>query len=80
MSLGEGEIEPRGEAERLERIGEAAGERLAQPPEEHFGRLLLVELLADGMISADDIELLRLTDDPDAAVEHVLACYERRRA
>jgi uncharacterized protein (TIGR00730 family) len=38
------------------------------------------ELLADGMISAADIELLRLTDDPDAAVAHVLECYERRRA
>ena len=38
------------------------------------------ELLADGMISASDIELLQLTDDPVAAVSHVLDCHERRRA
>ena len=38
------------------------------------------ELLADGMISAADIELLHLTDDPDDAVRHVLDCYERRLA
>jgi uncharacterized protein (TIGR00730 family) len=38
------------------------------------------ELLADGMISASDIELLHLTDDPDDAVRHVLDCYERRLA
>jgi uncharacterized protein (TIGR00730 family) len=38
------------------------------------------ELLADGMISPDDIELLMLTDDPAEAVAHVLECYERRCA
>ena len=38
------------------------------------------ELLADGMISAEDIELLHLTDDPDEAVRHVLTGFERRRA
>ena len=38
------------------------------------------DLLADGMISADDIELLRVTDDVDEAVDHVLVCYERRCA
>jgi uncharacterized protein (TIGR00730 family) len=38
------------------------------------------ELLADGMISASDIELLHLTDDPGDAVRHVLDCHERRRA
>src|SRR5437763_15276595 len=38
------------------------------------------ELLADGMISADDIELLHLTDDPDEAVRMVLECYDRRCA
>ncbi|HEX6762354.1 MAG TPA: TIGR00730 family Rossman fold protein [Gaiellaceae bacterium] len=38
------------------------------------------ELLAAGMISAPDIELLHLTDDPDDAVRHVLSCYELRRA
>jgi uncharacterized protein (TIGR00730 family) len=38
------------------------------------------ELLADGMISADDIELLHVTDDADEAVRLVLECYERRCA
>jgi uncharacterized protein (TIGR00730 family) len=38
------------------------------------------ELLADGMISPDDIELLHVTDDEDEAVRLVLACYERRCA
>ena len=39
-----------------------------------------IELLADGMISADDIELLHVTDDTDEAVQLVLDCYERRCA
>jgi uncharacterized protein (TIGR00730 family) len=38
------------------------------------------ELLADGMISKDDMELLRVTDDPDEAVRFVLECYENRCA
>jgi hypothetical protein len=38
------------------------------------------ELLADGMISPDDIELLHVTDDADEAVRLVLDCYERRCA
>jgi len=38
------------------------------------------ELLAEEMISPDDIELLQVTDDPDEAVQHVLNCYERRCA
>jgi uncharacterized protein (TIGR00730 family) len=38
------------------------------------------ELLADGMISADDLELLHLTDDPDECVARVLECYHRRCA
>jgi hypothetical protein len=38
------------------------------------------ELLADGMISPDDIELLYVTDDPADAVTTVLTCYERRCA
>ena len=38
------------------------------------------ELLAEGMISADDLELLHVTDDPDEAVRLVLECYERRCA
>jgi uncharacterized protein (TIGR00730 family) len=38
------------------------------------------ELLADGMISTDDIELLHVTDDPDETVELVVECYDRRCA
>jgi hypothetical protein len=39
-----------------------------------------VKLLAGGMISADDIELLHVTDDADEAVRIVLECYELRCA
>jgi uncharacterized protein (TIGR00730 family) len=38
------------------------------------------DLLAEGMISPDDVELLHVTDDADDAVRMVLACYERRCA
>ena len=37
------------------------------------------ELLAGGMISADDLALLHVTDDPDEAVRLVLASYDGRR-
>jgi len=37
------------------------------------------ELLANGTVSAADIDLLHLTDDPDDAVERVLDGYRRRR-
>jgi uncharacterized protein (TIGR00730 family) len=37
-------------------------------------------LLADGMISPEDLELLHLTDDPDDAVRLITECYERRCA
>jgi hypothetical protein len=36
------------------------------------------DLLASGMISPDDLDLLHPTDDPEEAVEYVLAAYERR--
>src|SRR3954464_3865507 len=38
------------------------------------------ELLADGMISPEDLDLLYVTDDVDDAVDQVLDCYERRCA
>jgi uncharacterized protein (TIGR00730 family) len=38
------------------------------------------ELLADGMISPEDVELLYATDDPAEAVGQVARCYERRCA
>ena len=37
-------------------------------------------LLAERMISPDDVDLLMSTDDPDEAVETVIDCYERRCA
>ena len=38
------------------------------------------ELLADGMISPEDLELLYATDSGEEAVQIVLDCYERRCA
>src|SRR5437773_1603754 len=38
------------------------------------------ELLAGGLISPDDVELLHVTDDPEEAVQLVIECYERRCA
>jgi uncharacterized protein (TIGR00730 family) len=38
------------------------------------------EMLAGGMISPEDLDLLHVTDDADDAVAHVLDCYERRCA
>jgi len=37
-------------------------------------------VLAEGMVSAEDWTLLAVTDDPEEAVEVVVACYERRCA
>jgi len=39
----------------------------------HFVR---AEVLADGMISPDDLELLHVTDDPEEAVVHVVEHHE----
>ena len=36
------------------------------------------ELLVDGMISPEDLDLLHVTDDIDDAVARVLECYDRR--
>jgi len=38
------------------------------------------ELLADGMISPDDLDLLYTTDDVDEVLARVAECYERRCA
>jgi uncharacterized protein (TIGR00730 family) len=38
------------------------------------------ELLADRMISPDDLELLYVTDDPQEAVDLIVECYHRRCA
>ncbi len=36
------------------------------------------ELLVDGMISPEDLDLLHVTDDVDDAVARVIASYDRR--
>jgi uncharacterized protein (TIGR00730 family) len=41
---------------------------------------LSAELLAKGMISPPDVELLQVTDNPQEAVDIVVGCYERRGA
>jgi uncharacterized protein (TIGR00730 family) len=38
------------------------------------------ELLAEGMISPNDLDLLHVTDDIEDAVEQVICCYDRRCA
>ena len=38
------------------------------------------DLLHNGMISPDDVELLHVTDDAEDAVARVLECYDRRCA
>jgi uncharacterized protein (TIGR00730 family) len=38
------------------------------------------DLLAEGMISPNDVELLHVTDDPEDVVAQVIGCYERRYA
>jgi uncharacterized protein (TIGR00730 family) len=38
------------------------------------------ELLVDGMISPEDLDLLHVVDDVDEAVARVLECYDRRCA
>jgi predicted Rossmann-fold nucleotide-binding protein len=50
---------------------------------DYWGEMLewiRIELLADGMISVNDLELLHVTDDTDEAVRIVLDGYERRCA
>jgi uncharacterized protein (TIGR00730 family) len=37
-------------------------------------------LLAEGMISSEDLDLLIVTDEPDEAVQVLVDCYERRCA
>ena len=48
---------------------------------DYWGELLVWvrdEMLADGLISPDDFELLLVTDDPNEAVELVASHYDRR--
>jgi uncharacterized protein (TIGR00730 family) len=50
---------------------------------EFWGELLewmREQLLADGLVSPDDVELLHVTDDPAEAVRLVVECYETRCA
>jgi uncharacterized protein (TIGR00730 family) len=50
---------------------------------DYWGELLAWikgEVLADGMISADDLDLVHATDDPLEAAEDVIECYDARDA
>jgi uncharacterized protein (TIGR00730 family) len=50
---------------------------------EHWSEMLdwvREELLADRLISADDVDLLSVTDDVEEVVQIVVDCYERRCA
>jgi uncharacterized protein (TIGR00730 family) len=50
---------------------------------EFWGEMLewmRTQLLADGLISSNDVELLHSTDDTNHAVRHVVECYEARCA
>jgi len=50
---------------------------------DYWGELLAwieSELLADGMVSPEDLELLHVTDDPEETVRVVVTCYEERCA
>ncbi len=50
---------------------------------DYWGEMLdwiRAELLADGMIAADDLDLLQVTDDADEVVSLVLAQYAEREA
>jgi uncharacterized protein (TIGR00730 family) len=50
---------------------------------DYWGELLQwvrVEALADGMISAEDVELLHVTDDPAEAVRLIVEGYDSRNA
>ena len=50
---------------------------------DYWGELLQwidTELLADGMISPDDVDLLHVTDDVDDAVTTIRRCYDERCA
>jgi hypothetical protein len=50
---------------------------------DYWGELLgwiQSELLEDGMVSPEDLELLHVTDDPEEVVRVVVACYEQRCA
>jgi predicted Rossmann-fold nucleotide-binding protein len=38
------------------------------------------EMLADGLVSPGDLDLLKLTDEPEEAVEAVTSMLTRRRA
>ena len=50
---------------------------------DYWGELLdwiRSEMLADGMISPEDLDLLHVTDDPIEAAEDVIEYYEARSA
>ena len=53
------------------------GRAVRQRPLGAAARVEARRLLADGLISPDDLRLVSVTDDPAVAVRTVIACYER---
>jgi uncharacterized protein (TIGR00730 family) len=50
---------------------------------DYWGEMLdwiKTETLADGLISAGDLDLLHVTDDVDETVGHIVSAFDRRRA
>src|SRR6266581_8880029 len=71
------------EALTLIQTGKAQNFPVVLVDTDYWGELLVWvrgELLADGMISPEDLDLLHVTDDLDQAVKVVLECYETRCA
>jgi len=71
------------EALTLIQTGKAQNFPVVLVDTDYWGELLdwvRGELLADGMISPEDLDLLHVTDDLDQAVKVVLECYETRCA
>jgi uncharacterized protein (TIGR00730 family) len=71
------------EALTLIQTGKARNFPVVLVDSEYWGELMdwvRGQLLADGMISPEDLDLLHVTDDLEHAVEVVLDCYETRCA
>ena len=68
---------------RSDQTGKARNFPVVLVDTDYWGELMAWirgELLPDGMISHDDLELLHVTDDLAEAVEVVIECYESRDA